>query len=209
MKKQALILFLSLLFLASFTFTANEDCSTQLTSEVYQDTASKSLLMMCSPITEETINSCKTLDYLLTNKEGVASAINLKTVYAVNFYLKNNTAITLNFYFCSLDQQGQEQWTKSSSANFNSSAGRYQSFALAISPINSAFQVNAVTKIRINVNSEGNFLLDELGLEYYNIEKKEPDFEVKKQLKKVKADFKDKKDKDRAERWVRDHGNIR
>ena len=123
--------------------------------------------------------------------------------------MKNTGAISLNFSFCSLDQEGKEQWTKSSAINFNSTAGRYQSFALAISPINSAFQVNAVTKIRININSEADFLLDELGLEYYNIEKQEPDFEVKKQLKKVKADYKDKKDKDRAERWVRDHGNIR
>ncbi len=209
MKKQALIFFSTLLFLASFTFLSNEDCTIELTSEVHQDTASKTLLMMCPPITEQTIDSCKTLDYLLTNKEGVATAVNFKTVYALNFYVKNKNAITLDFSFCSLDKEGNEQWTKISSVNFNSTAGRYQSFALAISPINSAFQVNAITKIRIKINTEGPFLLDELGMVYYNIEKKEPDVEVKKQLKKVKADYKDKKDKDRAERWVRDHGNIR
>lgn len=164
---------------------------------------------MCPPITKKTISVCKTVDYTFTNKEGVATPTDLKTVYALNFYLKNTEEITMNFSFCSLDQEGKEQWTKSSSANFNSTTGRYQSFALAISPINSAFQVSAVTKLRINFNTSADFLLDELGLLYYNIEKKEPDFEVKKYLKKVRVDYKDKKDKERNDRWVRDHGNIR
>lgn len=208
MKKQASILFLSLLFLVSFTFVANEDCVTPLTSEVYKDTASKSLLMMCPPITEQTITSCQTLEYTLTNKEGAATAVNLTTVYALNFYLKNTGDINLHFSFCSLDQEGKEQWITPSAVNFASSTGRYQSFALAIAPINRAFQVNAITKIRIVIDSAGDFLLDELGLIYYNIEKQEPDFEVKKQLKKVKTDFKDKKDNERAERWVRDHGGV-
>lgn len=194
--------------MVSFTLLTNENCTTQLTSEVYQDTASKSFLMMCEPITNTTTQTCKTLDYTFTDKSGVTKPVDLKTVYALNFYLKNSAEIKLSYSFCSLDNEGKEQWTKLNTEIFKESIAGYRSFALVISPVTPAFQVNAVSKIHISINTATDFMLDELGLVYYTVDKNKPDFEVKKQLKKVKEEFKDKKDKDRAERWVRDRGGL-
>lgn len=209
MKKQVVLIFLVGLFLMSFTWSKTTECLTKLSSEVYNDTASKSLLFMGKPITQEITKACTSLEYTFSDKTGKATSLDLKNVYAITLYAENKLSNSIQLSFCSVDATGNEVWTKTTGIMLPPSSGRYQSFAMSISPSASTFNLTTVSKMKVTVTSESDFLLDEIALNYYKIEEKAPDFEVKKQLKKVKNEFKDKNEQERAERWVRDHGNIR